>query len=108
MKKKLLIALTAVFVLGLSLAVYAFNQTNNSDKQAKASCCSKTESCPVKSHNASKKHEGVSCCDRDDCCCKTGNSCPIKNKQAQTEMKTVSDVSGESCCNGAGCCKHKS
>ena len=108
MRKKFLLALTAVFVLGLAMAAYAFNKTNNLDKSAKASCCSKTDSCPMKSHNAAKTDSTVSCCDRDNCCCKTGDACPLKNKQAKTEMKNVSVVSGESCCNGAGCCKHKS
>ena len=109
MKKKFLTAFTAVFVLGLAMAVYAFNTTNNSDKTAKASCCSKTESCPLKSHNTAGTHtKTASCCDREDCCCKTGDACPLKNKDAQNEMKTISETSGESCCNGAGCCKHKS
>jgi hypothetical protein len=108
MKSKFLLALTAVFVLGLAMAVYAFNQPNASDKKS-ASCCSKTDSCPMKSHNTSGTHtKNVSCCDRDDCCCKTGDACPLKNKEAKTDMKNVSVVSGESCCGGAGCCKHKS
>jgi hypothetical protein len=108
MKKKFLIALTAVFVLGLAMAVYAYKQTNNANKAVTASCCGKADSCPVKNHNASKTNLSVSCCDREDCCCKTGDACPLKNKQAQTETKEASVVSGENCCNGAGCCKHKS
>ena len=109
MKRKFFIVLTAVFVLGLAMAVYAFNKTNVADKSAKTSCCSKTDSCPVKSHNASQTHtNNVACCDRDDCCCKTGDACPLKNKEAKTEAENVSAAGGESCCNGAGCCKHKS
>ncbi len=107
MKKKFLIALTAVFVLGLAMAVYAFNKTNHSVETSAASCCAKSDACPMKNHTAqtAENHSTTSCCGMDDCCCKTGDACPLKNKEAKAEVK---NASGESCCNGGACCKHKS
>ena len=134
MKKKFLIALTAIFVLGLSIAVYAFNQTNNWAKTSD-SCCAKSDACPMKGKNSqvTDAQTNASCCDKDDCCCKGdscpmksqgekasagGDSCPMKDKETQattTDMKNVTVVSGESCCqkgasccNGGACCKSKS
>lgn len=130
MKSKILIALTAIFVLGLSIAVYAFNQTNNSAK-ASASCCAKSDACPMKGKNAQATGDQTkaSCCDKDNCCCKGdscpmkssgdnasasccaccgGDSCPMKDKETQaaaTDLTNVTVASGESCCQkGASCC----
>jgi len=131
MKSKILIALTAIFVLGLSIAVYAFNQTNNSAKTS-ASCCAKSDSCPMKGKNAEATGDQTkaSCCDKDNCCCKGdscpmkssgdtastgccgaccgGDSCPMKDKETQaatTDLTNVTVASGESCCQkGASCC----
>lgn len=67
-----------VFVMAFAVAVYAFNQTNSSNKTA-ASSCAKSDDCPLKNKNAQTaglKTDG-SCCDNDDCCCKNG-SCPLK------------------------------
>ena len=124
MKKKFLIALTAFFVLGLAMAVYAFNQTNTLAKES-ASCCAKSDNCPLKNKNAAQttaeNQSADSCCDKADCCCKNGScpmksssengsssccdnccggSCPMKNKDAQMTMTKISDVKvadGESC-----------
>lgn len=123
MKRKIFIALTAIFVLGLAMAVYAFNQTNTLAKAA-ASCCAKSDNCPLKNKNAAQTAENRSadsCCDKADCCCKNGScpmkssgekgsasccdnccggSCPMKNKDAQMTTMQVSDVNvegGESC-----------
>lgn len=131
MKKKILIALTAVFVLGLAAVVFAFNQTNNSGKSTTADCCQKSDSCPMKNGVAKTddNQKSDSCCDKADCCCKgdacpmkkqgesasanccascCGDSCPMKDKQAQTsgvETKNVVAQNGESCCQkGASCC----
>ena len=125
MKKRILLALTVVFALGLVMAVYAFNRTNSSNSAVE-------HSCPMKSMNAeaADNHGKTSCCDRDDCCCKgdscpmktqgenasagccacCGDSCPMKNKGAQAagiDMKNVTVANGESCCNGGACCKGK-
>jgi len=106
MKKKLLITLTAVFVLGLAMAVYAFNKTNHSSETAAVSCCAKSGACPMKNHTAqtAENHLAASCCDMDDCCCKTGDACPLKNKEAKTAMK---NAGGDCCCDSGACCKHK-
>lgn len=118
MKKKFLIALSAVFVLGLAMAVYAFNQTTNNSAKTSASCCAKSDDCPLKNKNAAtaENQSTDSCCDTDDCCCKNGScpmkssgetgataccdSCPMKNKEAQMTMTQADDASvagNESC-----------
>ena len=118
MKSKFLVALTAVFVLAFAAAVYAFNKTNNSGVTAAASCCAKSDNCPMKNKGAQTTAENnstASCCDNDDCCCKSGacpmkasgeksaadccanccgGSCPMKNKQTET---AVSQMQPESC-----------
>lgn len=97
MKKKILIALTAVFVLGLAMAAYAFNQTNNPNKTASASCCAKSDACPLKNKNAqtAENHSKASCCDNADCCCK-GDSCPMK-AQGENSSACCGDCCGGSC-----------
>jgi hypothetical protein len=94
MKNKILVALTAFFVLGLAMAVYAFNQTNTS-VSASASCCKKSDACPLKNKNAqtAENHTKSACCDNENCCCKTG-ACPMK--------ATGENASSESCC--GNCC----
>ena len=119
MKSKFLVALTAVFVLAFAAAVYAFNQTNNSGVTAAASCCAKSDNCPMKNKGAqatAKKDSTASCCDNDNCCCKSGScpmkasgeksavdccgeccggSCPMKNKQAETSAVQSGDAIGQ-------------
>ena len=123
MKKQILLALSVVFVLGLVMAAFAYNQSS----------AGASNSCPLMSMNvqaSATQHSGASCCDRDDCCCKNGScpmkqqsentsahSCPMKEKNAQAtgiDMKNVTVVSGEgccsnggNCCNGGACCKDK-
>ncbi len=94
MKSKFLILLTAVFVLGLGVAVYAFNKTTDSGKTTATSCCAKKDDCPLKNKSAQTTAENKSsdsCCDKADCCCK-GDSCPMK----------ASGEKGGDCC--ANCC----
>jgi hypothetical protein len=125
MKKRILLALSVVLVLGLVMAVYALNRTNSSNAGVE-------NSCPMKGMNAqAADHEGkTSCCDKDDCCCKgdscpmkaqgenasanccacCGDSCPMKGMNAQAtgvDMKNVTVANGENCCNGGACCKGK-
>lgn len=119
MKSKFLIALTAVFVLGLAMAVYAFNKTNDSGVITAASCCAKKDDCPMKDKGmqmTAENHSTASCCDNDNCCCQTGacpmkasgeksaadccgnccgGSCPMKNKQAETSA--INQTKVESC-----------
>jgi len=95
MKSKFLVALTAVSVLAFAAAVYAFNKTNNSGVTAAASCCAKSDNCPMKNQAAQTTAENnstASCCDNDDCCCKSG-ACP---------MKASGEKSATDCC--ANCC----
>ncbi len=124
MKKKFIIALSAMLVFGLAAAAYAFSNTSATNKSA--------HSCPMKSRSeiaATDKKD--SCCGMADCCkdgkcsmdgacCKDHDSCPMKNKQTSEKQSadyseiTVSDNSGENCCasganccNGGACCKGK-
>jgi hypothetical protein len=116
MKKKIFIALTALFALSFAITVFALNRTNVSSKRT-ADCCAKKDSCPMKDKqaNADKK----SCCDKADCC-KDGDSCPMKKdaeKQttASVDMTNVTVASsnddccqtGADCCKGGSCCKGK-
>jgi hypothetical protein len=122
MKKKFIIALSAMLVFGLVAVVYAYNRTETTNKAA--------HSCPMKSETASADKKD-SCCGMADCCsdgnckmngacCKDHDACPMKDKQTAEKQSadyskiTVSDDSGEdccgsgaSCCTGGACCKGK-
>ena len=114
MKKRIMLAISVMLVLGLTIAVFAYNTTPSSSKTT-MNCCSKDkDSCPMKNQNQSAdKQNAASCCDMPDCCCKGGgNSCPMK-KQTETSVQTVDMqnvtvvTSGENCCQpGADCCKN--
>lgn len=98
MKNKILVALTAVFVLGLAMAVYAFNKTNDSGVTATASCCAKKDACPLKNKGTqaatAENHSTESCCGNADCCCKSG-ACPMK-----ASGEKAADCCGN-CCGGS-------
>lgn len=105
-----------VFIMAFTVAVYAFNQTNDADKTT-ASCCAKKENCPLKNKNAAtataENASTDSCCANADCCCKTGacpmkargeksadccanccgGSCPMKNKSAETVAAQTDEAS---------------
>ena len=98
MKSKFLIALTAIFVVAFAAAIFAFNKTNNSGATAAASCCAKSDNCPMKNKGAQATAENnstASCCDNADCCCKSG-SCPMK----ASGEKGAADCCGN-CCGGS-------
>ena len=116
MKKKFIIALSAMLVFGLAAVVYAFNRVETTDKSA--------HSCPMQKHgDMSSTDKKDSCCGMADCCkdgvckmngecCKDHDACPRKSKQKSEKQTadyskiTVSDASGEDCCGtGASCCK---
>ncbi len=104
MKSKILLVLTAVFVLGLAVAVYAFNKTSSSVK-ASASCCAKSDACPLKNKAAqttAENHSTASCCDRADYCCKT-DACPMKASDGEKGAAGCCD----SCCGGSCPMKNK-
>jgi len=123
MNKKFLAMFSIVFVLALTVAVFAFNQKSIS-AETTVSGSAKSDSCPLKNKNASTAENNVksSCCDKADCCCKgdscamkakgenaasenccgncCGGSCPMKNKEAQAAIIQTSDASvadAESC-----------
>lgn len=124
MKKKLLIAMSALLVLAFAAVVFAYNnsavETQNAashcemmknhhgatvaDSKHKDSCCGMADCC-----KDGKCAMGGDCCKKD-CCQKDKDSCPMK-KDAQTtaeiDMKNVPVVGGdENCCKpGADCCK---
>jgi hypothetical protein len=97
MKRKLLILVIALFVLGLSAGAYAIKLNSNA-ATANAACCD------------------MDCCKDGHCpmggdCCKGNDNCPMMNKQAATaeqtgDMKNVVMMGGgDNCCDH---CKHKS
>jgi len=89
MKKKILLTISAIFILALGIVAFALNQSSNLSKTAAP------DSCAMKGMNASHT-EGqteTSCCDKEDCCCKNG-SCPMK--------KQSSENASDSCC--SNCC----
>lgn len=80
MKKKLILVISAMLVLGLAVVVFSYGTTNDVTATA-AACCCHGDSCPMKTKDASGKevagtHEN---CD----CCKDGaDSCPMMKKDA--------------------------
>jgi len=85
MKKKILLAITAMFILTLGIVAFAVNQSNNSSKMAAV------DSCAMKMNaQGADGQTKTSCCDKDDCCCK-GDSCPMKSSGANASA---------SCCSG--------
>jgi hypothetical protein len=122
MKKKI-IALAAIFaVFGLAVAAYAYTQTTSS-QTAKASCCKKGDSCPMKAktgHAKTGEHDKDSCpmktqtassisTDEHGCCCDCcGDSCPMKKKNGEAKATAVShSEEGKDCCDDCDCCKGK-
>ncbi|MCY7376394.1 MAG: hypothetical protein LH472_10540 [Pyrinomonadaceae bacterium] len=104
MRKKFLAMFSIVFVMAFAVAVYAFNQTNSSNKTT-ASCCAKSDNCPLKDKNAQTaglKTDG-SCCDKADCCCKSG-ACPMKANGAKT---SENGDCCDNCCGGSCPMKEK-
>lgn len=92
MKKKMILAIAAIMVLGLSIAGFAFTRTTLSSSMAMSCCCS-GDSCPMKKKDASTG-EKASCCDNCDCC--SGDSCPMKTK-GEASMTGMKMAEGESC-----------
>lgn len=122
MRKRFLIALSAMLVFSLAVVAFAFTNVNNNTTQKSAVSCPMME----KHHSATAetgkdKHScGMAdCCKDGKCsmggaCCKDKDSCPMKsaeNKENQTAAVDyskiiVSDEGGADCCAaGASCCK---
>lgn len=112
MKKKIMLAVAAMLVLGLTIVAFAYNSsTKHNHDKAMECCCKGKDSCPMKNKSENASAEKKDCCDSPDCCCKGGDSCPMKNKTESTaqtvDTKNVTVVSGEENCDKP-CCKKKS
>ena len=105
MKKRILLAISVLLVLGLAIAAFAYNQSSGS-LFAKAACsCCTGDSCPMKKDSAAAG-QTASCCDSDDCCCKKGgDSCPMKMHGEHTAMHDDSGAAKAGC--DCSCCKDK-
>lgn len=109
MKKRMILAIAALLVFGLSIAAFAYKQATTANNTAMTSSCCKGDSCPMK-HKDASTGETASCCDNCDCC-KGGDSCPMKMKGEKSaavsgDMQNVTvAASGESC--DCSCCDHK-
>ncbi len=85
MKKKILLIISAMALLGIGIAVYAVNSNlNTTNATTMSCCCCSGDSCPMKSKDAkagAAADAGHSC----DCaCCKDG-SCPMM-KEGKMKM----------------------
>lgn len=97
MKRRIILAISVMMVLGLAVAAIAYTRTGVTNKAAMSCCCS-GDSCPMKGKDTSGA-EKASCCDKDDCCCK-GGSCPMKGKDSAEKHSA-------SCCDKAESCPMK-
>ena len=118
MKKRSFLLFTILAVFALAIAAFAYTQSGT-DLNASASCCKKSDSCPMKAngndnngenkkmsccakHNGEHaKTEGKSCCD----CC--GDSCPMKKDASATAPDAVAGTDDKNCCENCECCKGK-
>ncbi len=121
MRKRILIALSVMFVFGLFASAFALSRTNATGDKTAASCC------PMHKQNSASTastEKGDSCCGMADCCkdgkcsmggdcCKDKDSCPMKKNEEKQSAQTM-DMSkvvvvtsgGDDCCKpGADCCK---
>jgi hypothetical protein len=120
MKRKIVAMLAIVAVFGLAIAAYAYTTSNTG--AAKASCCSKSDSCPMKAkgHEHQSAHGSESCpmkngagdtaaADGHSCCDCCGDSCPMtksgeaKAGAAFSEAGAASSEEGKSCCDNCDC-----
>jgi hypothetical protein len=129
MKKRFLIALSALLIFGLVAVAFAYTRVNTAPETSSVSC-------PMHKDMAAGEHKD-SCCNKADCCkdgkcsmggdcckdgkcsmgcckdgkcsmggacCKDKDSCPMKQKG--DSKTTAENAAGESCCKpGAECCK---
>ncbi len=99
MRSRILLVISAMLVLGIGIAVYAFNVTGTD--AATAACCCCTESCPMKKGDkaAASTAEAATADQKADAthsCC--GDSCPMKSKSADGKTADGKAVAGHSCC----------
>lgn len=113
MNKKIILAIAAMMVMGLSIMVFAYTNASSSNATTMSCCCCGGDSCPMKSKDASGKataaaaHDNCECCKGENSC--TGDSCPMKKKgdaaTTSTDMKHDAKATDtKSCCS---CCTTK-
>ena len=113
MKKRIVVLLTIVGLLGLAVAAFAYT-SNTSTATTAASCCKKQgDSCPMKGqgHDDNAAYAKASCCKKHeaehskaeghscDCC---GDSCPMTK-----DASAGASSDGTSCCDDCACCTGK-
>ena len=105
MKKKIILAIASMLILGLSIAAFAYSRANVTSSNTAACCCCSGDSCPMKSKDA-KSGEKASCCDDCDCCKGGAESCPMKMKgekmQAMHKDMDKAATEKDGCC--CPCC----
>lgn len=122
MRKRILIALSVMFVFGLFASAFALSRTNAAAEKTAVSCCPMHKQT---TESASGENQKDSCCGMADCCkdgkcsmggdcCKDKGSCPMKKNEEKQSAQTmdvskvavVTSADGDSCCQpGADCCK---
>lgn len=86
MKRKLIFVVSTFVVLGLAIAVLAFNQTSGTS--ASTFCC-KGDSCPMKGKHADKTDATAM---HENCACKDGDeACPMMKDGAMSGHKMKMD-----------------
>jgi|SRR5688572_794568 len=113
MKMKFLALFAVALLFSLAIAAYAYTNRALATGPTTASCCKKSDSCPMKgkSEHGANEHAKMSCCKKHggdeakkegascDCC---GDSCPMKKGDG-----TAKAEDGKSCCDNCDCCKGK-
>lgn len=92
MKNRILLTVSAIFILALGIVAFAFNQSNNVVKTTSP------DSCAMKGVNAhaGENQTKTSCCDKEDCCCKSG-VCPMKKQSENASENCCSNCCGDAC-----------
>ena len=130
MKKRFIIALSAMLVFGLAVVAFAFTKANNTNQKSAVSCPMMEKKNTVAAADANKEKDScgmADCCKDGKCsmggsCCKDKDSCPMKSAESKDNQTAAVDYSklivsdgdgtdccaaGASCCNGGACCKGK-
>ena len=99
MRSRILLVISAMLVLGIGIAVYAFNVAGTD--AATAACCCCTESCPMKKGEKATASTADTAtadqkADATHSCC--GDSCPMKGKAAKHDGMNHDMKGGEASC----------
>ena len=131
MKRKLIVLIVALFVLGLSAGAYAIKASRDASN-AKVSCCNMDCCKNHKGEATAASDSKDSCCGMENCCkdghcsmggdcckdCCNGEHCPMHDKQKTEQTADMSKVvfvggddsccqPGADCCKGGSCCHHE-